>query len=79
MYTIAQWEEAKRPEVEFNEIYLKEGKVNVVIGTVMIPYKNKDAMRIKKVRWNHEGVCMDENGIANELLAPFNIELPKTK
>lgn len=81
MHTIAQWEEAikNRHDIEFNEIYLKDGKVNIVIGTIKVPYKTKDCMRTKKVRWNQYGICLDENGLENGILTPYNIHLPQIR
>ena len=82
MYTIAQWERAKlgRSDVEFTEIYLKHGLVNVVIGTIKVPYATKkDAYRTKKVRWNQFGICLDENGLENSILTPYNIHLPQIR
>ncbi len=76
MYTIAQWEKAiaKRKDIEFNEIYLKDGVVDRVLGIVKIPYKNKeDSYRIKKVRWMFDGYCTDANGTHHEELRKFDI------
>lgn len=80
-YTISEWEEAvkDRHNIEFKEIYLQDGYVKVVIGTIKVPYSTKGTMRIKKVRWNHFGICLEENGLENGLLTPYNIHLPNNK
>lgn len=42
-HKIADWEKAirRRDDIEFEEIYLEDGWVNVVIGTIMQPTKRK--------------------------------------
>lgn len=81
VHKISEWEKAieHRPEIEFQEIYLENGGVNVVIGTVMMPTKRKVhgaiGHRPKRVRWNSLGICSNANGSANANLHDFNIVL----
>ena len=80
-HKIADWEKAirRRDDIEFEEIYLEDGWVNVVIGTIMQPAKHKVRgvyrKRKRRVRWNCLGVCMNANGTANADLYNFNISL----
>lgn len=80
-HKIADWEKAisKRDDIEFEEIYIEDGWVNVVIGTIMQPTKRKVRgvyrKRKRRVRWNCLGVCMNANGTANSDLYNFNISL----
>ena len=64
-HTIAQWEAAikRRDDIQFNEIYLTDGLVRTVIGTVLQPSK-RDAnhMLTRRVRWNALGVCSTVSG-----------------
>lgn len=77
MYTVAQWEAAiaGRHDIEFNEIYLKDGYVYRVLGAIKIPYKQKEgSYRIKKVRWLFDGYCTDANGTPHEDLRKYDIQ-----
>ena len=79
MYRIAEWEQAirRRTDVRFDEIYLKNGLVEVVIGIVQIPYRRGPGpvhTRDKKVRWNRYGICLNIKGTSAENLDDFNIQ-----
>ena len=80
-HRIADWEKAirSRDDIEFEEIYLEGGCVDVVIGTVLQPTKHKVRgeyrKRKRRVRWNCFGVCMNANGTSNGDLYQFNISL----
>ena len=80
-HKIAEWEKAikHRPDIEFQEIYLKDGWVESVVGIVMIPTKRKVRGEIRKkpkrVRWNCFGSCNNVNGSFNHDLYNFNIHL----
>lgn len=78
MYKIIDWEKAirRRADVQFNEIYLKEGLVDTVIGTVLIPYRKVHGQvmsRRRKVRWNKFGICLNANGTDGAMLQQYNI------
>lgn len=80
-YKIKDWEDAvkHRNDIDFHEIYLHNGCVNVVIGTVTVLTKRKVRGEFrkhdKKVRWNSLGVCLNANGTHNADLYAFNINL----
>ena len=80
-HSIAEWEKAirKRDDIECEDVYLENGWVDVVIGTIMLPTKRKVRgtyrKRKRRVRWNCFGVCMNANGTSNGDLYNFNIRL----
>lgn len=80
-HKISDWEKAirRRDDIEFEEIYLEDGWVSVVIGTILQPTKHKVRgeyrKRKRRVRWNCFGVCMNANGTSNGDLYNFNISL----
>ena len=80
-HKISDWEKAirRRDDIEFEEIYLEDGWVSVVIGTILQPTKHKVRGEYRKhkrrVRWNCFGVCMNANGTSNGDLYNFNISL----
>ena len=79
-HRIAEWEKAikHRPEICFEEIYLKDGLVEVVIGTVLVPTKRKRkgviCKRARRVRWNRYGICFTINNIPMVDLFSYNIK-----
>ncbi len=78
MYKIKEWEKAirYRKDVQFNEIYLKDGLVDIVIGTALVPYRmgrGKVKSRWRKVRWNKYGICLNANGTEAATLYHYNI------
>ena len=80
-HKISDWKKAirRRDDIEFEEIYLEDGWVSVVIGTILQPTKHKVRgeyrKRKRRVRWNCFGVCMNANGTSNGDLYNFNISL----
>ncbi len=80
-YKIKDWEDAVkyRHDIDFQEIYLQNGCVKVVIGTVTVLTKRKMRGEFRKldrkVRWNNLGVCLNANGTHNADLYAFNINL----
>lgn len=78
MYKIKDWERAirHRKDVQFNEIYLKDGMVDVVIGIILVPYRmvrGQMKTRPRKVRWNKYGICLNANGTEAATLCHYNI------
>lgn len=78
MYKIKDWEKAirYRKDVQFNEIYLKDGLVDIVIGTALVPYRmvrGEVKYRWRKVRWNKYGLCLNANGTEAATLYNYNI------
>lgn len=61
---IADWERAieHRSDIEFEQMNLKNGKVQSVIGTIQQPckrkYKGQTHFRTRRVRWNSFGECL---------------------
>jgi hypothetical protein len=80
-YRISDFERAirGREDIEFDEIYLKGGYVDVVIGKVREQMKRKVRgsvrVRSRRVRWNCDGVCLDICGKHLDNLNQFNIKL----
>lgn len=75
-HTISQWEAAirKRRDIEFSEMYLKEGMVRTVIGFIQYPSRRKsELLRPRRVRWNSIGECLTPNGERDENLVTYNI------
>ena len=60
---IAEWERAieHRADIEFEQMNLKNGRVESVIGTIQQPckrkYRGQTHYRTRKVRWNRFGEC----------------------
>lgn len=82
MHKISEWEKAikHRPKIQFDEIYLKEGLVNTVIGNILVPcrkVRGEIRMRRRKVRWNKYGLCFTINGIADDSLEGYNINFKR--
>ena len=80
-HKIADWEKAirRRQDIEFKEIYLEEGFVKVVIGTVIQSTRHRRIgitnSKKRRVRWDRNGVCRNVNGTVNDDLKQFNITL----
>lgn len=78
MHKISEWERAirRREDIIYNEIYLKDGLVETVIGAVLIPcrvVRGETRARWRKVRWNKYGICLNVNGTLSDMLEQYNI------
>ncbi|MBQ7690470.1 MAG: hypothetical protein IJT30_04655 [Muribaculaceae bacterium] len=78
MHKINDWEKAicRRADVQFNEIYLKDGVVDTVIGVVLVPtrmVRGQIKHRWRKVRWDKYGICLNANGTEGAMLYQYNI------
>ncbi len=78
-YRIAEWERAieHRSDIEFEQMFLKNGKVQSVIGTIQQPckrkYKGKTHYRTRRVRWNCFGECQGFYPNSTDKFEGYNI------
>lgn len=77
--TIADWERAveHRSDIEFEQVNLKKGRVESVIGTIQVPckrkYRGQTHYRTRKVRWNRFGECSSIYNNSSDDLSGYNI------
>ncbi len=76
---IAEWERAieHRSDIEFEQMNLKNGKVQSVIGTIQQPckrkYKGQTHFRTRRVRWNSFGECLSIYPNSTDKFEGYNI------
>jgi len=76
---IADWERAieHRSDIEFEQMFLRNGKVQSVIGTIQQPckrkYKGQTHFRTRRVRWNSFGECLSIYPNSTDKFDGYNI------
>ena len=77
--TIAEWERAieHRSDIEFEQMNLKKGRVESVIGTIKQPckrkYRGQTHFRTRRVRWNCFGECSSIYANSSDDFGGYNI------
>lgn len=76
---IAEWERAieHRSDIEFEQMNLKNGQVQSVIGTIKQhckrKYKGQTHFRTRRVRWNRFGECSSIYPNSTDRFEGYNI------